>query len=1020
MHDSSYMRLLLPLIALCVSLSTFAQEYFQQEVDYLIQVELDDERHQLRGDIAMMYKNNSPDSLPFIWMHLWPNAYSSPNTALAKQLFKSGNKLLFYQFQKVNGGIDSLHFEVNGIPLPFGDSESQKNTWTYHPEHRDIAKLTLSDALAPGDSILIYTPFRVKLPSGRLSRLGHVGQSYQITQWFPKPAVYDRDGWHEMPYLSMGEFYSEYGSFDVSISLPKNYVLAATGDMVEGARERAFLDSIAMETSRKFASGGWTDSDSAFPPSSTERKTIRFQQSKVHDFAWFADKRWEVQKGSVELENGHLVETWAYFTPKNAPYWKRAIEYLNDGTKHYSDCIGAYPYNHVSAVDGTISAGGGMEYPNITVIGNVNSDLSLETVIVHEVGHNWYYGLLGSNERSDPWMDEGFNSYHETRYLNEKYGDAIRLGSGFIGDKAAQKLGMDQFAYSVTDELAAVLSERLQINQAIRCHSTEYLELNYGAVVYKKTAVALGHLEAYLGKDRFDRAMQSYFDRWCFRHPSPEDVRASFEASTGEDLGWFFDDLVTSSGSLDYAIRAVKNRAGSVEVKVKNQGAIAAPFVINTLRDGKVLDSLWFPSNESGANVLQPNESVWVKLAPSDADRITLDHRRRMLESDRKNNSMRSKGLFRKVQTPQIRFLTGIEDPKVSQLFLVPIAAWNDQNKWMFGLHVHNAPIPFRDFEFALSPMYSFHSGTLTGFARASWYKNKNSFHLLSRSFRYHEGVYTNGVSYHQDYLRNAFVYERSFNRVLSSPLSSTLSAELVHFSLFGNAAQGADGSFGNAERENILLPRIAYVITLEHPFVTHEVAWNLRYGTAQGGQSGLYTEFAYASSMRYNEKGKRIHARVFGAYTADLQGNQSFFPLGAYGLTGRTDRFADHLFLSRTASASTGWLGRQISNTQGAVKIPIYAHTWLSSASLELELPLPLPLSVFGGLVGYDDLQSQANLDYVAGISLQLLRDLVALHVPLVTRSLLEGSYRPQELITFELRLEKMNPHHLLRNALK
>ena len=227
-----------------------------------------------------------------------------------------------------------------------------------------------------GQSIKVATPFKVKIPSGDISRMGYVGESFQITQWYPKPAVFDQNGWHQMPYLTQGEFYSEYGTFDVSITLPTNYVVCATVDL-QTESEIEFLNVMAEKSQAKldkadgdFNKGG----SSSFPASDSTLKTIRYTQKDIHDFAWFADKRFEVLKGEVELPNsGRKVTSWAMFVPHHTELWSNAIEYLNDATFYYSKWNGDYPYNHVTAVDGTISAGGGMEYPNITVIGNASN-----------------------------------------------------------------------------------------------------------------------------------------------------------------------------------------------------------------------------------------------------------------------------------------------------------------------------------------------------------------------------------------------------------------------------------------------------------------------------------------------------------------------------------------------------------------------------------------------------------------------------------------------------------------------
>lgn len=258
-----------------ISLGQTTAPYFQQQVDHVINVKLDDNSHKLVADITTTYTNNSPDALSEIWMHLWPNAYSSAETALAKQQFRDGNYFIFYAMAKDMGGIEGIDFKVDGKGVQ----------WKLDEENPDIALITLNEAIKPGQIIEISTPFTVSLPTGKISRLGHIGQSYQITQWYPKPAVYDRDGWHPMPYLNQGEFYSEYGSFDVFLTLPKNYTVGATGDLIvdpnsDNALEHIRLDKLNIETRKFFAEGKQTvDFDSEqFPASSSETKTLHYHQ----------------------------------------------------------------------------------------------------------------------------------------------------------------------------------------------------------------------------------------------------------------------------------------------------------------------------------------------------------------------------------------------------------------------------------------------------------------------------------------------------------------------------------------------------------------------------------------------------------------------------------------------------------------------------------------------------------------------------------------------------------------------
>lgn len=277
-------KILLNLLIL-ISIKISAQDYFQQQVNYNINVELDDKNHTLKGIEYIDYFNNSPNDLEFIWFHIWPNAYKNNTTALAQQKIEDGNTELHFATEEERGYINGLDFKVNGEIVK----------WDYHPEHIDICKLFLNKPLRAGQSIRISTPFFVKIPNAKFSRLGHVGQSYMITQWYPKPAVYDKKGWHPIPYLDQGEFYSEFGNFDVSITLPSNYTIGSTGDL-QNKEEITRLNNLAAltDTITKFSD------DISFPESDSNTKTLRYIQKNVHDFGWFADKRYHVLKGEAE------------------------------------------------------------------------------------------------------------------------------------------------------------------------------------------------------------------------------------------------------------------------------------------------------------------------------------------------------------------------------------------------------------------------------------------------------------------------------------------------------------------------------------------------------------------------------------------------------------------------------------------------------------------------------------------------------------------------------------------------
>lgn len=490
-------------------------------MNYLIDVNLNDKEHILDGFEKIEYINNSPDTLKFIWFHLWPNAYKNDQTAFSDQLLENGNTKFYFSSKEDKGYINRLDFKVNNITAQTED----------HPQHIDIIKILLPSPLPPKQSVTITTPFHVKLPYN-YSRGGHDGQSYQCTQWYPKPAVYDHKGWHPMPYLHQGEFYSEFGNFDVRITIPENYVVAATGEL-QNAEEKNWLKQRAnfswqpLKQKIKTSKGIITTVTQNFPESSKKLKTIQYKQTNIHDFAWFADKRFIVNTDTCNLVSGKIIEVCTYYTPQQKITWKNSLQFAKDAARFYSDKVGEYPYNIVSVVQGPESFGGGMEYPTITVISKAKSERDLDKVIAHEIGHNWFYGILASNERTHPWMDEGINSFYEDYYAFQKYHP-----NTFFAERPL---------------LETVIAEKL--DQPIETTSEKFNARNYSLIAYQKTAEWVQLLEKELGTETFNKAMQEYYRRWQFRHPYPEDFKKVMEEVSGKNLDSTFA-LLTQNGLL--------------------------------------------------------------------------------------------------------------------------------------------------------------------------------------------------------------------------------------------------------------------------------------------------------------------------------------------------------------------------------------------------------------------------------------------------------------------------------------
>ncbi|WP_316788698.1 M1 family metallopeptidase [Pedobacter frigoris] len=519
------MKKYLAILFLCFSTAVFAQEnYWQQSVSYDIDVTLNDQEKSLKGFETIVYKNNSPSTLDFIWFHIWPNAYKQESTALFQQIRNDTSrvkKLKNYSY----GSIEGLNFKVNGAVAV---TEPHSN-----PQYIDIIKVKLNSPLKPGDSVKITTDFKVKLPS-YFSRSGFADGEFMVCQWYPKPAVFDKSGWHEFPYLDMGEFYSDYASFNVNITVPNNYVVGATG-VLQNTDELAAYKSLGAKNVAN------RDGKPAVyvPKAKSGTKKLTYKISNVPDFAWFADKDFVIQYDTVKLESGKVIDAFTYYHNKKGSLWVNSIDYTKDAVKKYSGWIGDYEYPVVQVVEGPENnSSGGMEYPTITLITSPDAKKeSLDGVIAHEVGHNWFMSMLGSNERMHTWLDEGLNTYFQFRYEAGKYRANSIFGDHIPAEIKA--LPEKDFLNSLYNAMG-----NIPMQSAIEIPADKFASSDeYGIISYVKTALWLYILESQAGREKMDKAFKLYFSKWKNKHPQPEDLKAAFEESIGVDLTKYFDLL---------------------------------------------------------------------------------------------------------------------------------------------------------------------------------------------------------------------------------------------------------------------------------------------------------------------------------------------------------------------------------------------------------------------------------------------------------------------------------------------
>jgi hypothetical protein len=998
------------LFLIIIPLLSFSQKtYFQQEVNYVIDVKLNDKNHSLDANIEIEYTNNSPDKLEIIYMHLWPNAYKSPNSSLSKQLLEIGNTSLYYAKDYDRGYIDSLNFKVDGREVK----------WEFDENHEDIAILYLNVPLSPNEKLKIETPFHVKIPLGKYSRLGHIGQSYQITQWYPKPAVYDHKGWHAMPYLNQGEFYSEFGSFDVSVTLPSNYTVGATGDLVDNKKEEDRLDSLALKT----ASIETFEKDMAFPPSDSTFKTLRYKQNKVHDFAWFADKRFHVLKGEAELPiSKRKVTLWSMFTNAEAKLWTKSIEYLHDAIYYYSLWNGEYPYNQVTAVDGSLSAGAGMEYPNVTVIGSSGNEFILETVIVHEVGHNWFYGILASNERQHPWMDEGLNSFNEMRYITKKYPEKGLFGMN-QNRKLLKTFDLDVHTHRTQYDGGYQLSARRNSDQPIELPAEEYSMFNYGAIVYMKSAVVFGFLKAYLGDEIFDKCMMTYYERWKFKHPYPEDLRAVFEEVSGKNLDWFFNDIIQTTKKIDYKLKSIeKISSEEYSVLIENKGMIACPFPIHAIGENNKVETFWTEGFEGKQNI---------KIPVAYAERFIIDLPIDLPEINRHNNQMKSEGIFKRGMPYRLQFLGSYENPRKKHIYFIPTVGYNVHNGIMPGIGFYNIALPQKKAEYALFPMYSFQSKKVTGYGDIGYnifpYNKeiqKIRFGLHAASFQYSEARLRNESS-DRNYLKIAPYLTLDFNRRKArSSINHSLTFRHVNMNFFGKYVKRLD-------YDNIVgFPNVVLANDNENNYYVNEVKYDFE-------NNQRIHPFTFNASLQQSDK--FIKLSVEGNYTLEYPGkkrgldirlfagqfiyNNLADPMFNFGMSGNTDYTYDYVYAAR--NHNTGALSRQLINNDGGFKNPTdipFAGNFLVASNIMVSSPLKyLPIGWYfdAGFAGQRTIAGTIdnNLDVAwnTGIALRIIPKFFEIYFPISSSADLNMlSY--SEKIRFTLQLHELRPFEKLR----
>ncbi len=913
------------------------QASWQQRVDCEIDVQLHPETKTLSAFIQFHYYNHSPDTLNSIWMHVWPNAYKNNKTAFARQQLQNGKTDFHFSHENEKGDISGFSFM----------SQGEMMKWQSHPEHIDIIELKLNSPLLPGADLIINTPFLVKLPK-IFSRSGYKDSFFSVTQWYPKPAVYDINGWNAMPYLDQGEFYSEFGDYRVNISVPKSYMLASTGHVIE---EKDTL---------------------LYPAVSAVRYT--YTENNIHDFAWFAAKDFTLKTRTINIGNNSVkIAVYSSGKIKNISKYE-PIYYLEKGVREYSKRVGNYPYKTCTVVIGPLLAGGGMEYPTITICSSADS-----STIVHEVGHNWFYGILATNERKFPWMDESINTFFE-QLISGKF----KPDPSFF-----KRIRNRQWLDEYIDHLLYLFSARQGKSQPLNLPSEEFTRLNYGSVVYAKGPLLFAYLKQQLGDSVFSACVKAYYKEWQFKHPLPKDMQYSFERSSSMNLDWFFTDLLKENNQVDI----VKTRHG---FKVKGS---------------QKLDSFLRKRDFANANPYG------------------------FLPEKNYANNVRNKKLI------SIAFPFSLPKHNASvPVNLTPIIGFNYYDKFYVGALLFNRSVFRNKLEYTLMPAYSFTTKSMVGYGQLNGLFLSHGRHLykVEGGLQGHSFGTMIGGQLNQYYRLNPYIkFHFKHKGRISETIDKQLLLNFYHTGLTRDYNVYRDT---NNNIYNVKLPapyffnyyKLTYSIENKHPVNAYGVKLNGEYGYNYkfnpGANTYLKTWMNAFYKYTFAPKNKFFKTELFAGIFLQKKGYIGMQQFYLSGNTGKQDYLYNEAMFGRNEDIfnNNNLIGRQLINANGNMRnlLPVGgSDKWMLGLANEVSLPGIIPLRIYVDL-GYFSSPTNVNnvtvygpaeLYTTAGILLSLFNNNLEIFVPFYKSKQFHQFNQVNtsfaNSIGFKLHLNKLNP---------
>ncbi|MGB1393109.1 MAG: M1 family metallopeptidase [Flavobacteriaceae bacterium] len=583
-------------------------EYWQQHVDYTMDVKMDVNTFNYEGTQKLIYTNNSPDNLEQVFYHLFYNAFQPGSEmdvrsmTIADADTRVGDRISKLQKEDF-GFLNVVSLTQNKIPLKYTTSGT-------------VLEVQLNEPIKSGESAIFEMRFEGQVPPviRRAGKNSQEGVALSMAQWYPKMAEYDFEGWHADPYIGR-EFHGVWGDFDVKLTLDKNYTVGGTG---------------YLQNPNEIGHGYGTKETK----NDSDLLTWHFVAPNVHDFTWAADPNFV--HDTLQVPDGPMLH-FLYKKSLKRKYkkrWKDLQIPASEIMQYYSKNVGKYPYDQYSVIQG---GDGGMEYGMCTLITGERTFEGLLGVTAHEIGHTWFQFLMASNESKHPWLDEGFAEYTCTLIENSILG---------VETSEPMKRHFNRYfdlALSGKEQPMSTHADRFAYNKS------------YSISTYSKGALVLAQLRYIIGEDNFWETLKKYYNDWAFKHPTPNDFMRCAEKTSGMELEWFLTDWTQTTNTIDYGVKDAVALEGQTIITLERIGLMPMPVEVQVLmKDGRKKEYYIPLQMMRGERPLRNNETLledwaWaypeyrftVDVNPAKIESITIDVNKETADINKENNQLK-------------------------------------------------------------------------------------------------------------------------------------------------------------------------------------------------------------------------------------------------------------------------------------------------------------------------------------------------------------------------------------------